>query len=593
MAKINTTFSLTDNVTSSLNRINNSLDKTCGGFSSLQKNLITTNSAVSLLSTGFRVLQSATSFLSNFAKDAMQYESLFADVMVAVGNDAEMAQKEFEKLKDFASKTPFDLPGVVRASTMLRTAGIEADKVIPTIKMLGDVARGNNDYFNRMAINFMQIQSAGVASARDLREFAYMGVPINKVLQDMGVTGTATARDVENAFKIMTSAGGQFYNSMGLNAKTLNGAMSNMRDSFQQFSASVGDALLPSIKEITRAMSELLNEVKNSEFFKGRFLQPLEQNMDWLKNNLDSIIATMIQLGTIATVVGTTMAIAWAVANWPITLIIMSVVTIIRAMFDLNQQANETSMSVTGSFNQIGNSLSVLTSFMGAVGSTIGGIFDIFYNAFALVHNAISLVVESIINIPNLIMHPIQSIKAMFFNMIIQLLEICSTFNSVIDFIFGTNLSQTLNQTIENLRNKKEELAPDWKSSSSLRMKNVDWVASGGMRGYENGKWAGNLLDKYLSFQPYEYQDTSTDNNFKFDNTGALIVSDKEKINLADDFRELLSKQATERFNLQFSSVTPSVNVGDIIVNNNADYDKIIEEIVKGAENAQSSSLRS
>lgn len=593
MAKINTIFSLTDNVTSPLNRINNLLNRTCGGFSSLQKHIITASSAVTLLSAGFRVLQQTTSFLSTFVKDAMEYESLFADVMVAMGNDAKLAQEEFEKLKDFASKTPFDLPGVVRASTMLRTAGIEADKVIPTIKMLGDVARGNNDYFNRMALNFMQIQSAGVASARDLKEFAYMGVPITNVLEDMGVTGVATAKDVENAFKIMTSAGGQFYNSMGLNAKTLNGAMSNMRDSFQQFSASIGDSLLPSVKEITRAMSELLNEVKNSEFFKGRFLQPLQEKMDWLKNNLDSIIATMIRLATVATVVGTTMAIAWAVANWPITLVVAGIVTIIRMMFNLTQQANETSKSVTGSFNQIGQSLSALTSFVGTIGSTIGGLFNIIYNAFVLVYNAINLVIETIINIPNLILHPIQSIKATFLNMIIELLEICSTFSSVIDFVFGSELSQSLNQTIDNLRAKKEEVAPDWKSGSYLSMKDVDWIASGGIEGYENGKWIGGLLDKYLTFQPYEYQDTSTTDDFKYDSSGALIVSDKNTISLADDFRELLSKQATERFNLQFSSVTPSVNVGDIIVNNNADYDKILEEIVNGAEMAQSSSLRS
>lgn len=79
----------------------------------------------------------------------------------------------------------------------------------------------------------------------------------------------------------------------------------------------------------------------------------------------------------------------------------------------------------------------------------------------------------------------------------------------------------------------------------------------------------------------------------KTDGSGALIVSDKSIVDIADDYRELLSKRATERFNLQFSHVTPEVHVGGITVNNNTDLDKVLETIVTSVEDAQASSLAS
>ena len=51
------------------------------------------------------------SFFSMFISDASEYESLLTRLAVSIGDFSE-AEKEFEKLKDFAADSPFDLPGV-------------------------------------------------------------------------------------------------------------------------------------------------------------------------------------------------------------------------------------------------------------------------------------------------------------------------------------------------------------------------------------------------------------------------------------------------------------------------------------------------
>lgn len=72
---------------------------------------------------------------------------------------------------------------------------------------------------------------------------------------------------------------------------------------------------------------------------------------------------------------------------------------------------------------------------------------------------------------------------------------------------------------------------------------------------------------------------------------GALRVRDDALLSIADDYRDLLSKRATERFNLQYKSVTPSVNINKMEVNNGTDAETVKNEIVAGLIEAQNASL--
>jgi putative viral A-type inclusion protein len=53
---------------------------------------------------------------------------------------AEAAKKMLQDLSDFAANTPFELTGVRQTAKQLLAYGIEAHKIIPTLKALGDVS---------------------------------------------------------------------------------------------------------------------------------------------------------------------------------------------------------------------------------------------------------------------------------------------------------------------------------------------------------------------------------------------------------------------------------------------------------------------
>ena len=552
MAKINTVFSLTDNVSNPLRMIQNNLSNTVKGFESLSGKIVAVNSLLNIFSYGMDLVQKSTSFFQSFISDASEYESLMVRLKVATG-DASTAMKEFEELKDFASKTPFDLPGVVDASIMFRNAGIEAENIIPTIKMLGDVAQGNNEYFNRMALNFMQIKSAGKATMQDLNQFAYMGIPIKQVLKDMGREGDTSFEAIQMAFKRMTSEDGQFYNSMNANAGTISGSMSNLRDSIQQVRAELGNQLLPVISSVTRAISEMLSELKETQIFQN------------IKNKFTELANTI---------------------NYPITLTVLGVTLFIKILYEATKVSNDFSVQATGGFNQVAESASSLGAIIGGVVGTIQGLFNILYNAVATLINAFASLAEFFVNIW---FHPIKTIKNFFLDLLSTILDVVSTVAGVFD-LFGTGLSKTLNDASEKLRELKS--TEGMYSYGRLELQDVNGIPQAINSGANSAYSAGALIDKYLSQVAglnSEISDKLSE-GIKTDGNGNIKVNDEKNLEMSKEYNKLLQQRATELFKIQYSTVVPQVIIDEMKVSKEVDSDKVAEVIIdKMTDMAQSS----
>ena len=584
MAKINTVFALTDNVSNPLRMIQNNLSSTAKGFESLSGKIVAVNSLLNVFSYAMDLVQKSTSFFQSFISDASEYESLMVRLKVATG-DASTAMKEFEELKDFASKTPFDLPGVVDASIMFRNAGIEAENIIPTIKMLGDVAQGNNEYFNRMALNFMQIKSAGKATMQDLNQFAYMGIPIKQVLKDMGREGDTSFEAIQMAFKRMTSEGGQFYNSMNANAGTMSGSMSNLRDSIQQVRAELGNQLLPVISSVTRAISEMLSELKETQIFQN-IKNKFTELANTIKYNLDSIIATIIKVGTIITEVGIVFATAWSIINYPITLTVLGVTLFIKILYEATKVSNDFSVQATGGFNQVAESASSLGAIIGGVVGTIQGLFNIIYNAVATLINAFASLAEFFVNVW---FHPIKTIKNFFLDLLSTILDVVSTVAGVFD-LFGTGLSKTLNDASEKLRELKS--TEGMYSYGRLELQDVNGIPQAINSGANSAYSAGALVDKYLSQVAglnSEISDKLSE-GIKTDGNGNIKVNDEKNLEMSKEYNKLLQQRATELFKIQYSTVVPQVIIDEMKVSKEVDSDKVAEVIIdKMTDMAQSS----
>lgn len=178
--------------------------------------------------------------------------------------DAELAHETLADLHDFASRTPFTIPGIEKNAKLLLGMGIELGKLKPTLKALGDVSAGLSVPLQRIALNYGQIRTQGKLTGRELRDFAVAGVPLlDELAKQFGKTkeqvtamvskGKVGFADVEKAFITMTSAGGKFDNLMDKQSKTLKGLLSNAEDFLIIFARELGQEILPMAKEIVHA----------------------------------------------------------------------------------------------------------------------------------------------------------------------------------------------------------------------------------------------------------------------------------------------------------------------------------------------------
>ena len=189
---------------------------------------------------------------------AMTMEGLNAEFKVMTGS-AERAAVVIREISEFAEMTPFDKLGLSRAAKTLMSFGLQSEKVVPTLKMLGDIAGADQNKLNGLALVFGQIQSTGRLMGQDLLQLINHGFnPLTEISKQTGMSvadlkkamekGAISADMVTLAFKSATSAGGLFYGNLEAQSQTLQGRISTLKDNFVTALQNMAESFLPLLK---------------------------------------------------------------------------------------------------------------------------------------------------------------------------------------------------------------------------------------------------------------------------------------------------------------------------------------------------------
>lgn len=192
--------------------------------------------------------------LKNFVAELVNVRGQFQQLEIAFSTmlkSKEKADKLMAELVDIAAKTPFDLQGVASSAKQMLAYGSSAESVGDELVMLGNVAAGVGSQLSEIAYLYGTLRTQGRAYATDIRQFAGRGIPIYEELAKvLGVTkdevsGLVTAgkvgfKEVEQAFKNMTSESGIYYNLMQEQSKSLTGQLSNLGDAWDTMLNEIG-----------------------------------------------------------------------------------------------------------------------------------------------------------------------------------------------------------------------------------------------------------------------------------------------------------------------------------------------------------------
>ena len=239
----------------------------------------------------FKILTAAADgFAVAILKGGVEYNSQIETYMTrleTLTGSAEEANKVLDQIKKDALSTPFDVSSLTQAESLLLSTGLSAKDARSDILALGDAVAasgGGNAELQRMAVNLQQIKNVGKASALDIKQFAYAGIDIYGLLADsMGITREEAAKlDVSyemlsDALQKASGEGGKYYKAMEKQSKTMAGATSNLKESWEVLKGELAEGVFNALKDLIPKLTELF---------------------DWLGKNKEVIIAIAVPVLT-------------------------------------------------------------------------------------------------------------------------------------------------------------------------------------------------------------------------------------------------------------------------------------------------------
>lgn len=180
-----------------------------------------------------------------------EFESMETSLKVLLGGNEERLNNIMGQIKEYALASPLNTKDMVGAVQMMTSFGIEAEKSISYLKAIGDISMGDSGKFNSLALAFSQMSSAGKLMGQDLLQMINAGFsPLEEISRKTGKSigelknemskGAITSKMVQDAFISATSAGGKFFGMSSEGAKTLNGQISMLQESFDNMFNEIG-----------------------------------------------------------------------------------------------------------------------------------------------------------------------------------------------------------------------------------------------------------------------------------------------------------------------------------------------------------------
>ena len=180
-----------------------------------------------------------------------EFESMETSLKVLLGGNEERLNNIMGQIKEYALASPLNTKDMVGAVQMMTSFGIEAEKSIDYLKAIGDISMGDAGKFNSLALAFSQMSSAGKLMGQDLMQMVNAGFnPLEEISRKTGKSigelknemskGAITSKMVQDAFISATSAGGKFFGMSSEGAKTLNGQISMLQESFDNMFNEIG-----------------------------------------------------------------------------------------------------------------------------------------------------------------------------------------------------------------------------------------------------------------------------------------------------------------------------------------------------------------
>lgn len=334
------------NLSNNMNDADDASKKLGDGFTVLKGTMANLASqAISKIVDGFKGLVSGA---VDYQKSMEYYTTSFT---VMTGS-ADKAGETVKKLADIGATTPFDMPQLADATSLLMNFGFSADDAVDSMMMLGDISQGNADKLNSIARAYGKMNSAQKVSLEDINMMIDAGFnPLQEISEKTGESmkslydriskGTMSVDEITESMKRSTSEGGKYFQSMDAQSQTLDGRLSTLSDTIN---SKLGEALQPILQ---KAADEWIPNVTNAID---------NMDVDSVVSVIDDIVSAVGDLfGFImdngSTIISLVAGIGTAMVTWNVASMINGVVTAVKRYQAANEGATVAQALLNGVLN--------------------------------------------------------------------------------------------------------------------------------------------------------------------------------------------------------------------------------------------------
>lgn len=355
-----------------------------GGFTVLKGTMANLASqAISKVVDGFKSLVGGA---VDYQKSMEYYTTSFT---VMTGS-ADKASETVKKLSDIGAKTPFDMPQLADATSLLMNFGFNADDAVDSMMMLGDISQGSADKLDSISRAYGKMSSAQKVSLEDINMMIDAGFnPLQEISEHTGESmqslydrishGKMSVDEITESMKRSTSEGGKYFHSMDAQSQTLDGRLSTLSDTIN---SKLGEALQPILqKAADEWIPNITNAIDNMDIDSvvsviDDIISGVGDLFGFIMNNGDTIISLVAGIGT-------------AMMVWNVASMINGVVTAVKAFQVANEGASVAQALLNGVMNA--NPIMLVATLLAGLIATIVTLWNTnegFRNAVISVWNA-------------------------------------------------------------------------------------------------------------------------------------------------------------------------------------------------------------
>lgn len=181
---------------------------------------------------------------------SLDFEQQQANMRTLLNGDAEATDNLIGKIREYGKATVYDRSGLIEAQKTMMAFGLDAEYAFGKLKNIGDIALGDKQKMQSLALAFSQMSSTGKLMGQDLLQMINAGFnPLEVISQKTGKSiaelkeemgkGAISAEMVAQAFEWATEEGGRFYQGAETAAQTTAGKIAKVKDQIDDFKISL------------------------------------------------------------------------------------------------------------------------------------------------------------------------------------------------------------------------------------------------------------------------------------------------------------------------------------------------------------------